>query len=99
MERVDASERHWGAWYLSESNPLSLNIYLNWPENGAPYELPLVKLNSDAKVLHWINHFIESGKRGIDVQAIRDFMRACMELRVDGLMPVGEPTKDTNWGY
>lgn len=99
MERVDASDRHWGVWYLSQSTPLSLNVYLNWPDNGASYMVPLVKLNSEAKVLSWINHFIASGKRGIDVQAIRDFMRACKTLQKEGLMPAGEPRKDTNWGY
>ena len=83
MEGVDTSERHWGIWYLSKSTPLRLNNYLNWRKNSAPYEVAPVKLNSEAKVLHWINYFFKSGRRSIDTQALR---RACKTLQNKGLI-------------
>jgi hypothetical protein len=47
-------------WYSSKSNPLSLNVYLNWLENDTSCEVTLTKINSEAKGLHWFNYFIES---------------------------------------
>jgi hypothetical protein len=100
MERVDASERHWGKWYLSQSTPLSLNVYLNWPKNGAPYEIELSSLNSDKKILGWINHLIASGKRDLTLTDIRDFMRACKELQRENLIPKGGRSSGPDeWGY
>ena len=100
MERVDANDRHWGVWYLSKSTPLSLNIYLNWPDNGAPYEIELSRLNSEKKILNWINHLIASGKRCLTLIDIRDLMRACKELKREGLIPKGRGRSSPGeWGY
>ncbi len=100
MERVDASNRHWGVWYLSQSTPLSLNVYLNWPQNGAPYKIELSTLNSERKILSWINHLIASGKRGLTLIDIRDFMRACKALQREELIPKGRGRSGpSEWGY
>lgn len=94
--RNDASERHWGIWYLSKSKPLSLNIY-PYP-NPSPYEIELSRLNTPDKVLGWINHLIES-KDWLTVDDIRDFLRACRVLREEGLMPKRGGSGDSGWGY
>jgi hypothetical protein len=92
----DASKKHWGRWYLSKSKPLSLNIYPH--DNMNPYEIGLVRINSPTKVLAWINHFIES-KNWINLEDIRDFMKACQELQSNGKTPPGEDKQDSHWGY
>lgn len=96
MVESDKSSRHWGRWYLSKTKPLSLNIYPYTNDN--PYEITLIRVNSTAKVLCWINHFIES-KNWITLEDIRNFMVACKELQESGMTPAGEESADSNWGY
>jgi hypothetical protein len=99
-QRINASERHWGIWYLSSDKPLSLNIYpYNNPE---PYEIEVDRLGTPGHVLSWINHFIES-KPWFDringVDAIRDFMVACKQLQKEGIAKPVNDGEQNNWGY
>jgi len=96
MLRSDKSSKHWGRWYLSRSTPLSLNI--DPDQNNNPQEITLIRINSPAKVLCWINHLIAS-KMWITLDDIRDFMVACKELQDNGMTPKGEKNEDIDWGY
>jgi hypothetical protein len=94
-DRYDASDRHWGEWYLSKSEPISLNIY-PYPNNGA-YEIELVRINSPVKVLSWMTHLME--KNWMAKKDFEDFMVACRTLQEEGLTPPGQEKEESSWGY
>ena len=100
-QKLDASDKHWGMWYLSKSDPLSLNAY---PYGVAsPYEIELSRLSNPNEILSWINHFLES-KTWVRRDDIRDFMKACKDLIDEGLIKMPHvyrqgPNAMSRWGY
>ena len=101
-QRAEASNRHWGIWYLSTTAPLSLNLY-PYP-NNSPYEIELTRLDNPNKILSWINHLIESKEDWLEIDDVRDLLKACHELIQDGLILMPRvyrqgPAAMSRWGY